>query len=100
MRRLPLASGWGKASVSPLLRRARDDGPVEPKQATGRPRSIIGEDQLQELRELVQAVLEGTREDFCDVWRAKTGVAMSVASMGRAPARAGVCRGLQGKRLR
>lgn len=84
--------GVGEATVSRLLRLAREKKTVEPKPWSGGPDPFIRDEDLAELRELVAQNPGGTRQDFCDAWRERKGVRMSVASMGRALARAGITR--------
>ena|SRR5580692_3350073 len=82
----------GEASVSRLLRRARENGSLERDAPGGGFPPRIAEEQLPALIRLVAEKPDRTLAELCEVWVQRHGGELSTASLCRALRRAGVTR--------
>lgn len=84
--------GVGPASLGRWLKRSRERGSVAPDPMGGDHRTIVGEDGLLILRGLAPERPDAVIEDFVELFEERTGVRVSIATMGRALHRAGLSR--------
>lgn len=84
--------GVGYATVSRMLRRARERGDLSPEPASGGPLPSIVDEELGDLCAVVEEAPDRTLVDLCDAWESRTGVLVSKSTMGRAVKRAGLTR--------
>ena len=84
--------GVGEASVSRVLRRARELGDPKPKPPGGGFPPRISDADLSKLVKLVAEKPDRTIEELCGVWIARYGGPITTSSMYRALCRAGLTR--------
>lgn len=82
----------GEASVSRLMRRARERDDLERAPGAGGFPPRITDDQLQLLVQLVAEKPDRTLPELCDAWMDRYGGDLTRSSLGRALRRAGVTR--------
>jgi transposase len=80
-----LAKNFGVALsfVHKLLKRYRESGSVAPKQRTVQTPTKLNAEQLDVLRELVEAQPDATLAELCERLQQQTGVGISIATMDR-----------------
>jgi len=84
--------GVGEATVSRLLRRRRERGALERDAPGGGYPPRIAPEQFSQLLKLVAEKPDRTVAELCEDWLARYGGSLSLSSMTRALARAGVTR--------
>ena len=78
-----------KNTVHKILKQKRETGSVAPKKATGgKPSQLLGKEA--EVRAMVVSYPDYTLEEYCELWREKTGIDIHESTM---------CRFLQKLRL-
>lgn len=82
----------GRATVSRLLRRAREGRSIERDPPGGGNPPRIARDEYPALRSLVREMPSATRRELADAWKERFGVSVSEAAMGRTLRAAGFTR--------
>jgi transposase len=72
-----------KSFIQKLLKQYRETGSIEPLPQGGSPPSLIQEEQLITLIEIIENNNDATLEELCDLFQDKTSIKVSRATMGR-----------------
>ncbi len=67
-------------TVAKYLQIQRDSGDLSPKPIPGRP-PILNDENLKIIKTIILSKSDGTLQEFCDVFKEKTGVEISFVSM-------------------
>lgn len=83
--------GIGSATAYRWIRRNRETGSVSPSpMGTGHAPLLLPDDKLEALKTLVAQNADSTLAELCAAWKSEHGADMSVMTMSRALARAGL----------